>query len=84
MPYLKEEKAKIQQFINGLSIKFKDMIEFDEPRSLEEAIWKLKHCYEQSKRRSETNKIGKVMQRIKGNGIRSEQGLETQVKKRMV
>ena len=84
VPYLKEEKAKIQRFINGLLITFKDKIEFDEPRSLEEAIWKLKHCYEQSKRRSETNQTGKVMQRIKRNGIRSDQGLETQVKKRML
>lgn len=30
------------------------MIEFDEPISLEEAIKKLKHCYEQLKRRCET------------------------------
>ena len=62
MPYLKEEKANIQRFINGLLITFKDRIEFDEPRSLEEAIRKLKHCYEQSKRRSETNQTRKVMQ----------------------
>ena len=49
MPYLTEEKAKIQRFINGLLVAFKDMIEFDEPISLEEAIRKLRHCYEQSK-----------------------------------
>ena len=46
VPYLKEEKAKIQRFISGLLIAFKDRIQFDEPRSLEEAIRKLKHCYE--------------------------------------
>jgi len=54
VPYLKEDKAKIQGFISGLSISLKDMIEFDEPRSLAEAIHKLKHCYEQSKRKSKT------------------------------
>jgi len=54
VPYLKEEKAKIQRFISGFMIAFKDMIEFDEPRSLEEAIRNLKHYYEQSKRRSKT------------------------------
>lgn len=42
VPYLKEEKAKIHRFISGLPIAFKDRIEFDEPRSLEEAIKKLK------------------------------------------
>jgi len=36
---------------------FKDRIEFDEPTSLEEAIRKLKNCYEQSKHRYET-KLG--------------------------
>jgi len=54
LPYLKEEKAKIQRFISRLSVSFKDRIEFDEPRSLEEAIKKLKHCYDRSKHRSET------------------------------
>jgi len=31
-----------------------DNIEFDDPRSLEEAIRKLKHCYEQSNRKVNT------------------------------
>lgn len=38
VPYLKEEKATIQRFINGLLVAFKDRIEFYEPTSLEEAI----------------------------------------------
>lgn len=46
VPYLKDEKMKIQRFISGLDVAFKDMIEFDEPQSLEEAIKKLKHLYE--------------------------------------
>jgi len=54
VPYFMEEKAKIQRFISGLTIAFKDRIEFDEPRSLEESIWKLNHYYEQSKHRYET------------------------------
>lgn len=52
--YLKEEKAKIQIFISGLQIKFKEGVEFDEPISLEDAILKLKHYYKQSKRISKT------------------------------
>jgi len=46
VPYLKEEKVKIQRFISGFLVTFKDMIDFDEPRSLEEGIRKLKHYYE--------------------------------------
>ncbi len=38
VPYLKEEKAKAQRFMSGFSVAYKDRIEFDEPRSLEEAI----------------------------------------------
>lgn len=36
--YLKEEKNNIKRFISGLSIAFKDRIEFDGPRSLEEVF----------------------------------------------
>ncbi len=54
MPYLKKEKARIQRFTSGLPMAFKDRSEFDGPRSLEEAIRKLKHCYEQLKREFET------------------------------
>ena len=46
VPYLREEKAMVQRFINGFTIACRDQIEFDEPRSLEEAIQNLKHCYE--------------------------------------
>jgi len=38
VPYLTKDKAKIHRFISGLPVAFKDKIEFDEPRSLEEAI----------------------------------------------
>jgi len=38
VPYLKYNKVKIQRFINGFLVAFKDQIEFDEPWSLEEVI----------------------------------------------
>ena len=47
VPYLTYEKAKVQQFVNGFPLAFRDQIEYDEPRPLEEVIGKLKHCYEQ-------------------------------------
>lgn len=46
-------EAKTQRFTSGLPMEFKHRIEFDEPRSMEEAIQKLKDCYEQSKHKSE-------------------------------
>ena len=46
---LKDEKIKIQRFLSGLPSFYSDMIQFDEPKSLEEAIRNAKHMYEQSK-----------------------------------
>lgn len=66
VPYLKEEKARIYRFISGLSIVFKDTIEFNQPKSLEEAIKKLKHFYDQMKGRSETKKDWKGNDKNKG------------------
>lgn len=45
VPYLKDEKTKVQSFMSGLPLAFKYRIEYDEPRSLEEVIRKLEHCY---------------------------------------
>ena len=65
VPYLKEEKANIQRFTSGLPMALKDRIEFDDPRSLDETIRKLKHC-EQSKRKSETKPYWKGNAKNKG------------------
>jgi len=46
VPYLTEEKAKIQRFISGLPVAFKDGIEFHQLKSLEETIRKLRHFHE--------------------------------------
>lgn len=54
IPYLKDEKIEVQRFISGLPLSFNDQIDYDDPRSLEEVISKLKHCYEQSKHKSKT------------------------------
>jgi len=66
VPYLKEEKAKIRRFTSGLPKEFKDIIEFDEPRPLEEAIRKLKHFYEKSKHRFVTKPDWKGNAKKKG------------------
>eukprot|EP00253_Pinus_taeda_P009443 PITA_09443 len=52
--YLIDEKAKVQRFFNGLPLTFRDRIEYDEPRSLKEVNGKLKHLYDQSKRKNES------------------------------
>ena len=67
VPYLKDEKGKIQRFISGLPTIYGDWIEFDGPRSLEESMGKLKHCYEQSKCKVEAKHALKGNEKVKGN-----------------
>jgi len=43
VPYITDEKAKVERFVSGFPLAFRDQIEYDEPRSLEEVIGKLKH-----------------------------------------
>jgi len=66
VPYLKEEKAKIQIFVSGLPIVFKNRIELDEPRLLEEAIQNIKNLYEQLKHKIETKLVWRDNERNKG------------------
>jgi hypothetical protein len=47
VPYIKVENAKVQQFISGLPKDYHNRIEFDEPKTLEDTIRKVRYCYEQ-------------------------------------
>ena len=51
VPYIIDDKPKIQFFLSCLHTSFKDRIEFDNPKNLEEAMRKDDLCYEQSKKR---------------------------------
>ena len=57
--YIKEEKVKIQHFLSRLPQSYKYLIEFDEPRTLEEAIRKAKYCYDQNKGNLDHHKASK-------------------------
>jgi hypothetical protein len=46
VPYIKYEKVKVQRFISGLPQPYQDRIEFGEPKTLENTIWKARYCYE--------------------------------------
>ena len=50
---------KIQHFLSGLPQSYKDRIEFDEPRTLEEDIRKAKYCYDQNKSKPDSHKSWK-------------------------
>jgi hypothetical protein len=47
-PYIKDGKVKMQQFISVTQSVW-DIIEFDEPNTLEDTIWKVRYYYDQFK-----------------------------------
>ena len=49
---MKEEKVNIQMFLSGLPWFYKEKIQYDEPKTLEEAIRKDKHMYDRNKGRT--------------------------------
>ena len=49
VPYIKEEKVKVQRFLSCLSQAYKDRIEFDNPNTLDEVLIKERLCFEQYK-----------------------------------
>ena len=46
VPYIKEEKVKIQQFLGGLPPNFRERIEFDMPKNLDTTLHKASIFYE--------------------------------------
>ena len=64
--YLKDQKDKFQIFFSGFPLEFRDHIEYDEPRSLEKSIGKMKHYYEQSKCKTKSQQGWKGNEKAKG------------------
>eukprot|EP00253_Pinus_taeda_P019414 PITA_19414 len=54
VPYIREEKAKVQRFVSSLPPYMQERIEFDNPKSMDEVIRKARICYQQSKQKGET------------------------------
>jgi hypothetical protein len=59
VPYIREDKVKIQRFLRFLPQSYKDKIEFDNPKTLSEVFRKAKMCYDQYKQWSELPKAWK-------------------------
>jgi hypothetical protein len=91
--FIKDEQVKIQRFLSGLPSIFSDKIQYDDPKTLEEAIRRAKCLYDQHRGRPtfqkawEDKKKGKMEQRKKGHKPpffrNSSQGKPTQNEPRM-
>ncbi len=51
VPYISEKKPKVQRFPSCLLVVYKDIIEYDNEKTLEEAMRKAKFCYDQNKKK---------------------------------
>ena len=50
VPYLVDKKPKVQRFLDYLPYHIKDRIEYDNPKTLEEAMRKANFCFEQNRK----------------------------------
>ena len=60
VPYIIDEKPKIQCFLSCLPLMFKERIEYDNPIILEEAMRKEIFCYDQNKKNEKVYLFGKI------------------------
>lgn len=67
MSYIHEEKAKVQRFVSSLPLAMRERIEFDNPKTMDEAIRKARLCYQQNKQKGE--KYGKRWTDKRGSRI---------------
>ena len=56
VPYLRDEKAKVQRFLSSLPAHMKERIEFVNPKTMDEAIRKARLCYQQAKNKVDQGK----------------------------
>ena len=57
VPYIKEEKVKVRQFLSCLPQPYKNYIEFYNPKTLDEVLRKERICFEQYKQRNDISKV---------------------------
>ena len=55
VPYIVDEKPKVQWFLRCLPYHIKDRIEYDNLKTLEEAMRKENLCYEQNRKKESMN-----------------------------
>ena len=59
VPYIKDEKVIIQQFLGCPPRNFQERIEFDMPKTLDTTLHKVRLCYENGKLRKENINISR-------------------------
>jgi hypothetical protein len=61
VPYLKDEKARVQCFLSGFPQSYQDIIKFDKSKTLEDTTRNTECCYDQSRHKPEPSKDWKII-----------------------
>ena len=56
VPYIWEEREKVQRFISNLPLFMKEHLEFDNPKTMDEVIRKPHLCYQQNRQKRDGGK----------------------------
>lgn len=56
VPYIREEKAEVQRFTSSLHAYMKEILEFDNPKMMDESIRKDRIYYQQMRQKGDNNK----------------------------
>jgi hypothetical protein len=67
VPYIREDNLKILRFLRNLPRSYKDKIEFENPKSLNDVFRKVRMCHNQYKQRFGTPKACKDRKKDKLN-----------------
>jgi hypothetical protein len=52
VPFMKDEAVNIQRYLSGLPLSMRDKIQYDDPKTMEETIRRVKCLYEQHRRKA--------------------------------
>jgi len=72
--FIKDEKVNIQRFMSGIPTLYNDKIHYENPKTLEEAIRKEKHLYEQRRGRPTFQKSWN--DKMKGKMVKMKKGFK--------
>lgn len=56
VPYILEEKSKVQRFLSSIPMFMKERTEFESLKTMDEAIRKARNFYQQTRQKGDTNK----------------------------
>jgi hypothetical protein len=65
VPFIRDKTIKIQRYLSGLPSSISDKIQYDDPKTMEETVWREKCVYDQQKEKSTFQKAWEDKKKFK-------------------